>query len=293
MILSLLVFAEASPAANARRPRVAVKANAPAPAEAGPTDPCAVGPTTSSAAPAGESPSAVPLATLLGRARNQTTDSTDPARGEQNTPLSKQLWSTRITIPETGVDTTDGLALQRLIHQVRSVKFAGKNTGPAFTAPAEPGPVAASSEFQFDAVQGNQTAAPSTASNEASATASNKTRKTLDMLQQNPDQVRDPLEMAELLFLSGRPAEAAPFYARALDRISRGDASYDSDRAWVLFQLGNCLRETDLAKAQEAYMKLVSEYPESPWTELAKAHGRLLTWYQKSQIEPTATTPRM
>jgi TolA-binding protein len=113
------------------------------------------------------------------------------------------------------------------------------------------------------------------------------------MLQQNPGQVREPLEMAELLFLSGRPTEAAPFYARALDQLNHTDPSYDADRAWVLFQWGNCLRETDTAKAQETYMKLVSEYPDSPWTELAKAHGRLLTWYEKSRPGQPAASPQL
>jgi tetratricopeptide (TPR) repeat protein len=299
MILSLLVCVEASPAANAKRPRTAAKANAAAPAEAGSSDPCAVGPQTQGVASAAQSSSAVPLATLLNRTGSPTSgsaapaDASSPLREERNAVLSKQLWSTRITIPDTNADTADSLALKRLIRQVQSVKFAGKDAASTFTAPAESEPVAAASEPQFNLVQAGQTAVPATASTEAETGTPNKTRKTLEMLQQNPDQVRDPLEMAELLFLSGRPAEAAPFYARALDRISRADASYDSDRAWVLFQLGNCLRETDIAKAQETYMKLVSEYPASPWTELAKAHGRLLTWYQKSQIGQTATSPRM
>ncbi len=301
MILSLLVCVEALPAANAKRPRGAPQTNASAYAETGLSDPCVAGPKTQAVASAAES-TAVPLATLLGRAKNQTTGSTGPAsqadassplQGEQGAALPKQLWSTRITIPETDVEAANSLALKRLIHQVRSVKFAGKDANPTFTAPTESEPVASSSQPQADLLGENQAAESATASTQTSTSAPTRTRKTLELLQQNPDQVRDPLEMAELLFLSGRPTEAAPFYARALERISRVDASYDADRAWVLFQLGNCLRETDVAKAQDTYMKLVSEYPDSPWTELAKAHGRLLTWYQKSQLEQTATSPRM
>jgi tetratricopeptide (TPR) repeat protein len=118
---------------------------------------------------------------------------------------------------------------------------------------------------------------------ETAPTLASKTQKGLDDLRKNAGRVRDPLEVAELLFLSGRPTEAAPFYEEALRRTSAGDAASAADRAWILFQLGNSLREADAAKAQDAYMKLIAEYPESPWTEMARASGRLLTWYQSTR----------
>ena len=74
-----------------------------------------------------------------------------------------------------------------------------------------------------------------------------------------------------------------PFYEEALRRTRAGDAASDGDRAWILFQLGNCFRETNIAKAQDAYMKLIAEYPDSPWTEMARAGGRFLTWYQNTR----------
>jgi tetratricopeptide (TPR) repeat protein len=107
-----------------------------------------------------------------------------------------------------------------------------------------------------------------------------KAQKTLEGLRRDLTRVGDPLETAELLFLSGRPADAGPFYEEALRRTHAGDAASGGDRAWILFQLGNCLRETDITKAQETYMKLIAEYPDSPWTEMARAGGRFLTWYQ-------------
>ncbi len=121
---------------------------------------------------------------------------------------------------------------------------------------------------------------------------SEKARKALADLQRNPSRVRDPLETAELLFLSGRPGDAAPFYEEALRRTSPGTATANDDRAWILFQLGNCLRETDAAKAQNSYAKLLSEYPDSPWTEMARAGGRLLTWYQNVRPEQLVTPVR-
>jgi TolA-binding protein len=305
VILSLLVCVRALPAANAAKPRAVSQNRTSAHAEGRISDPCAVGPTLPAGAASVEaSDTTIPLAKLLNRTKSQTkaldnvsvvrrTGVPSRVNTEPNAVLSQQLWSGRIVSPDTNQDTEDSLALKRLIRQVRGVRFSNKDTGPTFTAPDESQPASG----PFDAESTPATAATPAGSASVAADPStslpNKTQKTLDMLQRNPNQVREPLEMAELLFLSGRPAEAAPFYAKALDRVSRIDPSYDADRAWILFQLGNCLRETDTTKAQETYMKLVSEYPESPWTELAKAHGRLLTWYQKSRSGPVAASPQL
>jgi hypothetical protein len=61
------------------------------------------------------------------------------------------------------------------------------------------------------------------------------------------------------------------------------------DRAWILFQLGNCLRDSDpsagsgqaLQAARNAYRRLIAEYPDSLWTDLAKARESLIDWYLK------------
>jgi hypothetical protein len=87
--------------------------------------------------------------------------------------------------------------------------------------------------------------------------------------------------MAELLFLSNHPVEAAVFYRRALDLADAKGTAAPEDRAWILFQLANCLRETDMTQAEDVYTQLVAEYPDSSWSELAKAHGRLISWYQR------------
>jgi tetratricopeptide (TPR) repeat protein len=117
-------------------------------------------------------------------------------------------------------------------------------------------------------------------------------QKALEGLLQDPGRARDPLEIAELLFLSGRSADAAPFYAKALERLPAGEATTAADRAWTLFQLANCLRETNAGEAQAAYAKLISEYPDSPWTELARAQSQLLSWYEKDRPQQLAATRR-
>ena len=285
-ILSVLVCVRALPAASAAQPVAKNQNSTSARAEAGPNDPCAVGQPIPSGSGASESSeTAISLAKLMSRTKSQA-KSLQTGPGGIGT-LKQDLWSSRVASPNEESEAEASLALKRLVRQVRSLKFEDQNPGPTFTPPAESLPpdetVPTQPKETIAVSSALSAAAPAAVSSEA--TLSPKTQKTLGALQLNPSQIQDPLEMAELLFLSGRPVEAAPFYAKALDGLKSTDPAYEADRAWVLFQLGNCLRETDIAKAQETYMTLISEYPASPWTELAKAHGRLLTWYQKSRTE--------
>lgn len=286
-ILSVLVCVRALPAASAAQPVAKNQNSTSAYAEAGPNDPCAVGQPIPSGSGANESSeTAISLAKLMSRTKSQA-KSLQTGSGGTGT-LKQDLWSSRVAAPKEQSEAEASLALKRLVRQVRSLKFEDQNPGPTFTPPAESVPTDETVPTQPQETIAVSSALSTTATSAAAssgATSSPKTQKTLGVLQLNPSQIQDPLEMAELLFLSGRPAEAAPFYAKALDGLKSTDPAYEADRAWVLFQLGNCLRETDIAKAQETYMTLISEYPASPWTELAKAHGRLLTWYQKSRTE--------
>ena len=291
VILSLLVCVRALSAAEAAQPRTSLQERLSAYAEAGLNDPCAVSRTTTTNANPQSSESVVPLAKLLSRTKNRLESSN--AKADASVP--KELWDSRITLPQGDEEVETSLALRRLIRQVRSVKFAAQEQAPTFTPPAEPKPgfQAPPIESIENDVTSSSVSTPAAGASNASPALTVKARQTLDVLEKNPNRVQDPLEVAELLFLSGQLTEAAPFYTKALDQISRINPSYDADRAWILFQLGNCLRETDITRAQEVYMKLVSEYPSSPWTELAKAHGRLLTWYQKSRTDRQANASQL
>jgi tetratricopeptide (TPR) repeat protein len=294
MILSLLVWVGALPAADSAQARTTPQGQDAPYADAGLNDPCAVSQAVQTGTDGAVlSDPTVPLANLLSRTKSQTKAATGPAQGA---PLTQALWSNRVAAPPQGKEAEASLSLKRLVRQVRSMKFEGKDAGPTFQSPAESLPSEELSQGQLVETDTTGSTTPESAPPVTPATGGSrpsKAQKTLEILQQNPDQVHDPLEMAELLFLSGRPVEAAPFYAKALASISPSDPANEADRAWVLFQLGNCLRETDVAKAQETYIKLIADYPTSPWTELAKAHGRLLTWYQKSQPGQTTASPQL
>jgi len=221
----------------------------------------------------------------------QDTSSVGPLLGSQ---LTKRLWQSRMAAPDPNEDIETRRALAQLIKQIRSVDFTAGGQPSAFDLPTEsyepkepeaPEPLPIEpwkTALETPRISASaEKTAPPPASDEA-----------LKRLVQNADDIQNPLELAELLFLSSRRAEAAVLYQKALDRLDMNAPATREDRAWILFQLGNCLRETDMIRARDMYVKLVTEYPDCPWTELAQAHGRLIAWYQKARPEQLLNQPK-
>jgi TolA-binding protein len=227
------------------------------------------------------------LASLVTRAKAQ--QGAAPADPEHGDTLALDLWSSRISAPDARDEAETSLTLKRLIHQVHVLATNDKNAArPTPESPRAPQPPKAA-PVDAESVEPAQARAAVTTASEATPALSPAAQKTLNDLQKSPSRVGDPLETAELLFLSGRPTDAAPFYQEALRHTHAGDPASADDRAWILFQLGNCLRETDAAKAQDAYAKLIAEFPNSSWTEMARAGSRLLTWYQSTRPDQLMT----
>lgn len=246
-------------------------------------------PDTVMTAPQAASPNAnYALSSLSSRTAEPS--GTDDTSVEINDVLARRLWQNRILAPDPNEDAETRNALRRLIQQVHSVTFDDTTTEPTFSAPLEPTIKTEGTATELTATMppGQEPSlmpAP-LPSGQSLTPLPAETLTQLEDLLADPTQVSDPLEMAELLFLSGRATKAAFFYEKALAQIPANDLANDlangGDRAWILFQLGNCLRETNQTKAKDTYMKLIAQYPNSPWTELAKAHGRLISWYQSA-----------
>ena len=96
----------------------------------------------------------------------------------------------------------------------------------------------------------------------------------------SPEAVADPVGLADALYLSKQPQAARVFYEHALTK-----AENDEDKAWLLFQIANCQREKEPAKASEIYQKLLADHPDSPWSAVAKAQAALTTWRQGQDIQ--------
>ena len=217
--------------------------------------------------------------------------SVGPMLGNQ---LTKQLWRSRMAAPDPNEDIETRRALAQLIKQIRSVEFGAGEQPPTFDLPTEFDEPKEPEAPEPLPIKPWKTAveAPGISTQTEETTPPAPTDEALKRLVQDADHIQDPLELAELLFLSSRRAEAAVLYQKALDRLDMNAPTAHEDRAWILFQLGNCLRETDMIGARDTYVKLVEEYPDSPWTELAQAHGRLIAWYQKARPRQLLNQPK-
>jgi len=101
----------------------------------------------------------------------------------------------------------------------------------------------------------------------------------LKKIAEKPEEVDNPYEIGNTLYLSNNIGEAAAFYQEALRRTTPEDMLSSDDRAWLLFQTGNSLRTVDMLAAADYFQKLITEYPNSPWADYARVQSNVLTWY--------------
>ncbi|KPJ66613.1 MAG: hypothetical protein AMJ43_07500 [Coxiella sp. DG_40] len=212
----------------------------------------------------------------------------------QKSETQRLLWQARITIPQGQKDKKSKSELQRIIEQIRTVEFAPTNQAPEPIIVVEP---AVSTETEVPTVESNKNLSDTEVLEEPKRKESDSklspplpyqpvTKQTLQMLEnlsQHPNQVNNPFELAEVLFLSGHLKEASVFYQEAFKRSTMDNADSVQNRAWMLFQIGNCLRDHDPPMAIKMYRQLITEYPDSPWTDLAKAQDKLIDWYQNDK----------
>lgn len=211
------------------------------------------------------------------------------------THLSQQLWQAGITTPKDSSETKN--ELYQIIEKVRSVKFEPQDKTSEPLAIAEPTqktkPDDTSSDKDVSEKTGHKNieAGPKTPrSNKQQKEnllpyrpVTDETLQILKELQQHPEQLKNPVELADILFRSGHLKEAAICYQKALSRMAADVNEPHEDKAWVLFQIGNCLRNDDPTSAIEMYRKLIAEYPDSLWAELAKTLSNLINWYQQDK----------
>jgi len=211
---------------------------------------------------------------------------------------ARQLWQARITVPKDEKSGRKRNVLRRIIEQIRAVEFQSKSPAAKPFIEVEPAPAAEPNETPSAPAFAD---APEIPAEEVSAEPQEKeikseehalllyeppsarTLQMVDNVSRQPDQMANPFELAEVLFLSGHLKQAAVFYQQALNRIDCNEAGSAGDRAWILFQTANCLRENEPQGAMKMYRQLLTEYPESAWTELAKSRAKLIEWDQNDK----------
>ncbi len=198
---------------------------------------------------------------------------------DPNSDFRRQLWRAELSIAKGENDERTKDELKRIIEQIRSIELKPdkrasepvlvpevvqtaepNETLPGTTVPKEQKTKEIETKLPYEPI-------------------SNHTLQTLKDISQHLDNLSNSFELGETLALSGNLKEAAIFYQEALKRKSPDDVGSARDRAWILFQIGNCLRNDDPITAVKMYGQLITEYPNSPWRELAEARSKLLDWY--------------
>ncbi len=194
-----------------------------------------------------------------------------------------ELLRAEISIAKGQNDTKSMDQLKQIIEQIRSVEFGSQKQAPQPVVIPEKAPAIEPnetvSEIPVQKEEVKQEAKPKL----PYEPITDETLQMLINLAQDPEKLDNPLELGEIVFVSGNVKEASMFYSEALKRKDPNDVSVSLDRAWILFQIGNSLRNDDLPAAAKMYQQLLTEYPNSPWADLAKARSNLIAWYLKNE----------
>jgi hypothetical protein len=199
---------------------------------------------------------------------------TSPPAADNQKRLELQLRKSNISPPtqHRQEDKTDDL--KQIIAQIRSMNLEPK---PSAQQPADTAPVIKS---QPSAIKAE--ALPVQTQTPEKPIIDNTLQMVEEMLK-DPNRISTPLELAEVLFQSGRIVPAGLCYKQALVSMDVNDPNKAEERAWILFQIGNCLKYEDPNTARNSFSELVRTQPGSSWAEIAKSEHGLVEWYQQDQ----------
>lgn len=205
--------------------------------------------------------------------------------------IARKLWQERIQAPVS--PRSNGASdLQSLIAKLRSTRLPLDSALP-------PEPVVDASPLPRDPVVSAAVPLPAPPVGPTTLTApipmlpvtrGPLSSETLAQIERMADQALDAglaLRLADLLYESQYSERATPFYRLATETLDPNAPLAHENRAWALFQLGNCLRESAPAEAKLAYQRLTSEYPTAPWADLAAMWHDLADWYWREQPRET------
>jgi len=212
-----------------------------------------------------------------------------------NTRLGHLLWRDRISNPVDKGSDKSRSELEKIIEQIQSVEIKPRREKPEPIIVIEPEQQVEPNETipgkqDIKEFQAEETEAEQKILDESERQDENLVREEPENMQslqilgellEHPEQLNSPLKLAEILYRSGHLKEAAKCYQEALYRMATDDAAQKQHRAWILFQIGNCLRNDDQQAAIEMYRQLITEYPNSPWSESARVEDKLLNWIIK------------
>jgi len=197
--------------------------------------------------------------------------------------LKRQLWKSDITVVTDKDNQKKSSELRQLIEQVRAIEIQSQNQTPKLVVPPKIIPATEPNDISPITIDPEIQEKKITEPNLPYIPISSETLKMLRGLSQNPQQIDNPLELGELLFRNGKYKEAVLFYREALNRADSNNPDASMDRAWLLFQTGNCLRNSDMDEAEKMYSQLITEFPNSLWADMAVVQCHFIAWYKKDE----------
>ena len=92
--------------------------------------------------------------------------------------------------------------------------------------------------------------------------------------------VIDTFSLAESLFLAGDRKNALLYYRKSMAKTIYSKNTPNPHRAWILFQIGNCLYNIDKKAAINAYQQLIDEHKSCEWVGCARTQLDILKWIE-------------
>ena len=208
----------------------------------------------------------------------------DKLAARLNPKITSELWKSRISVPrDTPQQIREKNQLARLIERINAIKIdkskkqsAEPNTKAAAGTDVVSAKTVQQSNPDASAVSGHD---PDTVLVPSAKVSEPNILSLLKSLAGKSDKVDKPFRLAELLRKSGYKKEAVLYYKAALEQEKGDTAKSVRRRAWILFQMGFCLRSTRPAEARNIFAQLIKEYPDSTWTETAEVWLKLTDWY--------------
>jgi tetratricopeptide (TPR) repeat protein len=208
------------------------------------------------------------------------------APGESGNQIRLRLLKSEITAVKDGNEPKVKIDLNRLIEQIRAVEIRPQQVTEIVASPVsvpttEPNNTTVNITVpkEEEKKEDNEEIEPKP----KHTSITEETLKTLRSLTQNPEKIENCFELGEILFVNGNLKEAVVFYQEALTCTDPNDPARADDRAWLLFQIGNCMRNEDMDEAGKTYKQLIMEYPNSLWSELAQVQSQFIAWYQTNE----------
>jgi tetratricopeptide (TPR) repeat protein len=205
-----------------------------------------------------------------------------------NSKVRRRLLRAEIDVITSTKDKATKEELQRIIKQIRSITFQAnkRSLEPEPVEAPKAVPISEPNEMISDTAEQKEQEEKEEQKIENKLPyqpVTDETLQTLVKLSLHPEGLDNPFELGETLFLSGNLKEAVVFYREALRRIGSDDTRTNRDKAWILFQIGNCLWNDDPSTAMKVYGRLIAEHPNSPWKDFAEARSKILGWYQTEE----------